>query len=82
MPGQRVEHADDRLGVILAGQIVSGPMIEDIPQKQNCIGLFPVIRFEQHAAVISAAVEIGGDKVLHGDTRSFPHCVKIFTIVS
>ena len=61
-----VEHGDDALGVVVAGQRVARSVVEDVAEDQDLVGPLGLDALHQAAAPVGGAVDVAGDEVLHG----------------
>ena len=66
-----IELGRHRFGVVALGQIVPRSVIEQIPQKKQFVGVFPLKSFQQFATIEGRAVNVRGDNKSHSETS---HC--------
>lgn len=53
-----IQHGKDFFRIIVFRQIVSRSVVEDVAEENETVGTFPLISFEETAAVVSRAVNI------------------------
>lgn len=53
-----VQHGKDFFRIIVFRQIISRSVVEDVAEENETVGTFPLISFEETAAVIGRAVNI------------------------
>ncbi len=75
-----IEHFYDLLRRVAAGQIVSGTVIENIPQQEKLVRFFIVKPFQHLGAAVRVSVYIGGKHKLHGNP-SLNFCKHIYSFL-
>ena len=61
-----IEHGYDLFGGIVFGQVVSGPVIEEVSQKDDALRALLLYLVHEGAAPSGGTVDIGSDQKLHG----------------
>ena len=68
--GQGVEQRDYALGGVVARQVVARTVIEQVAQQDDAVGLLGLDGGDQALSPICRAVDVGSDKVFHGEFLS------------
>jgi len=72
--GKIVEQRNHALGSVIAREVVAGPMVEQVAQKNDAIGLFGLDSSHQALGPIRGAMDIGCDKKLHDGSNLKTSC--------